>query len=223
MFNEYVHAFLITSFYKHLVGTFPDNGKDVFVFATEKYGEQRGSRMAQRVIRDKENLDFRSYFRYGEWFYTCEENHCTCIVSLFPNFTVNVHKCPWYDKFKELDCLDGAKLYCANIDKSLVRGFNPRLTFEATHTYEKDGYCELVQKDAEFLLTDDFTSKEGNIKPWEYHCAHLYHTFEKVIKSIYSDNADTVISNVRQDFKKAYGDKMLEIVDSYNTTDFDYI
>ena len=37
--------------------------------ATQRYGEQRGNRMAQRVLRDGKKLDFAAYLAYG-WSHT---------------------------------------------------------------------------------------------------------------------------------------------------------
>ncbi|EHO80828.1 hypothetical protein [Fusobacterium ulcerans] len=47
-FTEKHHAFIAASFYKELVGTYEKQGEQAFVMATQRYAEQRGSRMAPK-------------------------------------------------------------------------------------------------------------------------------------------------------------------------------
>ena len=54
--NERHHAFLAAEYYRVLLERFGARGRAAFVLATQRYGEQRGSRMAQRAIRDGGNL-----------------------------------------------------------------------------------------------------------------------------------------------------------------------
>ena len=70
--TERHHAFISACFYKELLHACPGNGEATFVMAAQRYGEQRGSRMAQRAIRDGRVLDFAAYCAYGEWAYTEE-------------------------------------------------------------------------------------------------------------------------------------------------------
>jgi hypothetical protein len=72
-FTERHHAFISATFYKLLKENNYPNYRRAFISATQKMAEQRGSRMAQRAIRDGvKNLDFAAYRHYGEWEWTNE-------------------------------------------------------------------------------------------------------------------------------------------------------
>ena len=65
--TERTHAFLAARYYEYLTRKFGQQGKAAFVHATRHYAEQRGRRMARRALRDGEELNWTSYYRYGEW------------------------------------------------------------------------------------------------------------------------------------------------------------
>ena len=42
--------------------------------------------------------------------------------------------CPWYTQFKEMGLPDAGHVYCAHLDNSICRGFNPYLTYLVPET-----------------------------------------------------------------------------------------
>ena len=66
-FNERVHAYIAAKYYVHLTEHFGERGKKAFLHATQYYALQRGRRMAQRAIRDGQELTQATYNYYGEW------------------------------------------------------------------------------------------------------------------------------------------------------------
>ena len=60
-FNEKSHAFIAARYYRLLTDRFGARGERAFIHATQYYTGQRGRRMAQRAIRDGEELTLLVY------------------------------------------------------------------------------------------------------------------------------------------------------------------
>ena len=67
------------------------------------------------------------------------------------------------------------KVYCSEIDRSIVRGFNPDMHFELRQNAHTGACCEFVfgPYDASVQLP----RPEGGVKDFTFHCAHMYHSF----------------------------------------------
>lgn len=231
-FTERHHAFISAMFYKILTEKFNKRGEQAFIMATQRYAEQRGSRMAQRAIRDGKNLDFKTYVEYGEWNFTEEtieeienlgiENQIE-VLSYTPDYNYNVYACPWSIQYKELDLIDGACIYCAHLDNSIARGFNPYLDFKTTQTIHKTTHCNFVLKDANLDINDSVEKDEKNIKPFEYHCGHIYKTFSDIVIGIFNTDGLLISSKVLELFANKYGKDMSDKLISYRNIDFNII
>ena len=179
-FNEKVHAYIAAKFYVYLTEAFGERGKMAFIHATQYYAEQRGRRMAQRAIRDGQALTPANYYRYGEWVNTEDTraegcNNAMSYQTYQPEAVVHITKCPWHTQFKEmgLNTTAGAE-YCRHLDNSIVRGFNPYLTYEVDQTLQTADYCIHRMKDVNFDGDMDLSKKPENLRDFEYHCAHSY-------------------------------------------------
>lgn len=224
--NERHHAFLSASFYRELLRACPANGEATFVLATQRYGEQRGSRMAQRAIRDGRSLDFATYKAYGEWSYTEEPfasgGHME-VISLSPDYHYQVHACPWHEQYRDMDLIEGACVYCRHIDLAISRGFNPYLVFQVNSTLHKDGRCDFVLKDARLGEKGYLVDKARTQMPFDYHCGHLFKTFSEAVVSIHQDAGREVCARVRELFAGQYGEGLWEGVAAYQATDFNWL
>jgi len=225
-FNERHHAFISATFYDELKKQFPINGIATFVLATQRYGEQRGSRMAQRAIRDGKELDFATYCAYGEWTYTedyfANFNHIE-VVSKSPDYHYLVHACPWHDQYKEMDLIEGASVYCKHLDLAIARGFNPYLTFEVRSTLHQEGQCDFVLHGADLEAKAFSVDKSITQKPFDYHCGHIYKTFCEIVTSIHREKGEKVCVNVSERFSNLYGYAKLNHLRSFLTTDFNLL
>ncbi|MGI6702871.1 MAG: L-2-amino-thiazoline-4-carboxylic acid hydrolase [Clostridia bacterium] len=225
-FNERHHAFISACFYRELKEKCPQNGEATFVLATQRYAEQRGSRMAQRAIRDGRELDFATYCAYGEWSYTEEyftQGRHMEVVSKSPDYRYFVHACPWHDQYKAMGLIEGACLYCKHLDLAIARGFNPYLTFEVRSTLHKEGKCDFVLKDAYIEKKGYSVDKSKTQMPFEYHCGHIYKTFSDIVKSIQGEKGEEICKSVAKEFEKEYGEAMLKVLLSYSNTDFNVL
>ncbi len=230
MLNEFHHAFISATFFKYLKAQFPKCYEAVFTLATQRYGEQRGNRMAQRAIRDGAPLDFASYRYYGEWLPS--EDYQPDIgkerveaVKVLPDYTYRVHACPWSEQYLKMGLLDGANLYCAHLDKAIARGFNPYLVFDVTKTmHETNTYCEHTQRDSRFDSDYPYGSKNPeNIRCFDYHCGHIYKTYSEIITSILKSEGAKIAAHVLSDFSSTYGVEAANILINNRYENFDTI
>ena len=128
VFNEKVHAFLIGSFYREMKAAKGPAGVECFIKAVQKTAEQRGHRMALRAMRDEMPLDYNTYMAYGEIYATIPGK--TEMAGEYPDAETRVYSCAWHDTFWEMDLAECGLVYCKEIDRGIVRGFNPELLFD---------------------------------------------------------------------------------------------
>ena len=229
-YTERHHAFISATFYKKLKSSHKEKGLEVFVIATQRYAEQRGSRMAQRAIMLDMPLTFETYSALGEWEYS--ESFSNSVkergmnrhietLSLSPDLTYDVLACPWHDQYKAMGLLDGALLYCEHLDLAISRGFNPYLDFRVLQTLHNTDKCVFVLKDAN-LKEPAKKLKEYQL-PFEYHCAHIYWTFSAISKSILKSEGSAISTSVLSDFAKEYNKNAADRLLSYKHMDFNVL
>ena len=225
-FSEKHHAHISAQFYRTLLKKCTQNGEATFILAIQKYGEQRGSRMAQRAIRDGRKLDFAAYCAYGELSYTDDyylsDKHIK-EISKSPDYRYLAYACPWHEEFNKMNAKDAAIVYCSHLDKALVRGFNPYLEFEVKSTLHEHDKCDFVMKGANLEKTGYSLDDAQTLMSFDYHCGHLYKTFSEIVKSIHGKLGEEICEIVSCNFEKDFGTEMKEILLSYQDTDFNVL
>lgn len=225
-FNEHHHAFISAAFYKRLIKEKSIDGNAVFVLATQRYGEQRGNRMAQRALRDGKARDFAAYCAYGEWNYTedyfAEGKHIETL-SKSPDYHYLVHACPWHDQYKDMNLIEGAILYCREIDLAIARGFNPFLVFEVKEIMHDGRFCDFRLKGADLEAKGYKVDEAATKLPFEYHCGHVYTTFSRICGSVLGNKGKKIADAVLHDFAEAYGETLTERLEKYLTVDFEIL
>lgn len=213
MLTEMHHAFIAGTYYEMLKDVYGENGKETFSFAVRRYAEERGARMAQRALRDGYPLDLHSYAAYGEWDYTSSGVIDHEFLSEYPSLHYTVSKCPWYTQFMKMDMPEAAKAYCADLDYSLVRGFNPAMPFVTKRLLCRDGQCEFILNGSG--IGADIPQKEQNKRGFAYHCAHLFAVFARVLKNVYGSDGDTISASVMHRFHDEYGAEAARLLQKY--------
>ena len=224
-FNEKVHAFIAAKFYVYLTEAFGERGERAFIHGTQYYAEQRGRRMAQRAIRDGKELTYANYLEYGEWVNTPEiiEEGCankSTIESWAPDYRIHITMCPWYTQFKEMGLPDAGHVYCAHLDNSICRGFNPYLTYLVPDTLHKSGFCTHIIKDVNFEVGEKHPKKTEYLKGFDYHCGHSYWAYSEVVAAIFGAEGEQINAKVMKDFEATYGKEMADKLASYKYTNF---
>ncbi len=225
-FTEKHHAFIAAVFYVTLTVMCGAGGRAALVGAPRRPGQPRGSRRAQRATRDGRPLDFASYFEYGEWTSTQSAidegcNNQLSVLSYAPDLTEKITVCPWAAQFKEMGLAKAGSLYCAHIDASLVRGFNPALVYEVPQTMHESGYCLQIARGANFG-DGKIPQKHGEyMKGFDYHCGHIYKTFSSVATAVFGAEGQEAATEVLSRFAEEYGSDLADTLTKYHDTDFD--
>lgn len=224
-FNEKTHAFIAAKYYDYLSKTFGERGKQAFLHATRYYAEQRGRRMAQRAIRDGQELNYETYCRYSEWESTKEIIEMGCsnqvtIESFVPDYEMHIHRCPWHTQFTEMGMTEAGLAYCHDLDASICRGFNPELTYEVPQTLHDHDFCIQTVRNAGLKEGWTVAKRPEGIKSFEYHCGHSYWSYNEVTAAIFGADGEEVNAKVLQDFEKEYGKEMADTLAKYRHVNF---
>lgn len=191
---------------------------ECFIKAVQKTAEQRGHRMALRAMRDEMPLDYNTYMAYGEIYATIPGK--TEMAGEYPDAETRVYSCAWHDTFWEMDLAECGLVYCKEIDRGIVRGFNPELLFEQKSVLHNAPCCRLVFKNA---ALDNSVPVSGDAKKdWDYHCGHYYKTFGEYVRTVFTDGEE-IIKNVDEKFAERYGENYLDVLHGYLETGFNLI
>jgi hypothetical protein len=182
--------------------------------------------MAQKAILLGMPLNFETYCALGEWNFSesFKKNLTTDhikVLSLSPDYCYDVFACPWHDQYKAMGLLDGAVLYCKHLDMAIARGFNPYLDFHVLQTIHETDKCVFELKSA--CLNGEVKKLQEWVLPFEYHCAHIFHTFSAIVKSVLKTEGLKLSTGVLTDFAEEYGKETADKLLSWAQTDFNVI
>lgn len=227
-FNEKVHAYIAARFYVRLTEAFGERGEKAFVHGTQYQAEQRGRRMAQRAIRNGEELTYETYCRYGEWVNTEEIKdmgvaNASEVIDWGPDFKTHITRCPWHTQFQEMGLVEAGHVYCEHLDNSICRGFNPYLTFDVLQTLHKSDYCIHVIKDAGLTVDSDRSKRPEGVRPFEYHCAHAFWSYSEVAAAIFQAEGQQVAAKVLADFTGDHSQEMADALMKYKDVNFNVV
>ncbi|MGB9666690.1 MAG: L-2-amino-thiazoline-4-carboxylic acid hydrolase [Candidatus Cryosericum sp.] len=194
--------------------------------AVRSYGEQRGHRMALRAQQDGQPLSMAVYLSYREWQAGAGEMQQTG-VPWRGDLRVNVHRCCWATTWRQEELIPYGKYYCQEIDKALVRGFNPELLIDVRGTMTNGARaCQLVYHGAfEGTVVHEETQRppERRVLPWSYHTAHLYATVSQVLKRELGSEGTAARQAGLDVFASHFGVHMAQIIVTDATGNFDLL
>lgn len=209
--NERHHAWIVSDFYGELMKHYGDMGIQVFRKASQTYGEERGRRMAYRALRDKKDLSFETYFAYGEYlstsdFFEVEMKSKEGVVE------ERVTRCPWAEIFHKKNLKECGVVYCREIDRAIVRGFNPNLQMDTISTQHESHCCQFYFRDSSLhsntLDRADAYGVENEkrlVEDMNYHCAHVFKVLDQIISSVFGLDAEHIKIAVEESFVDEYG------------------
>ena len=237
-FNEKLHAYIAARFYVRLTHTFGEKGKAAFIYATQYYAEQRGRRMAMRAIQDGQPLTYETYRAYGEWESTKDMQEEGCAnrsetVSTDPVYEFHVTVCPWHEEFKALGLEEAGLVYCAHLDNSIARGFNPYLVYEVPQTLHDCPFCVQKVSNLEGLApgqTEQGSFDLSKARPeadrrrgFTYHCAHSYWSYARCAARIFGRAGRQLADEVLEDISGEWGASYSNFLLKYKSDDFEMI
>ncbi len=224
-FSEKTHVFIIAKYYEHLTRAFGERGREAFIHATKYYARQRGSRMAQRVIRDGEKLDYASFCRYGEWVPSQEsiEEGTACapeVTSVAPDYEFHVHVCPWQRQFAAMGMQEAGKAYCTYLDEAIMHGYHAEIDFRTIQTQHTSDYCVFKVMNAGLTPDTKVDKVQEYVKGFDYHCAHTYYSFAEMAQAIFGAEGTAAAERVLGEFRETYGETMTEQLTAYQDENF---
>lgn len=224
-FSELTHAYVAAQFYTRLKDIFGMQGEAAFTHATQMHAHQRGQRMAQRAIANKQPLDFQTYIQFGEWMASEETKVQNCsnqsyVVKDTPDFQRNITRCPWHTYFTQTNQLQAGQVYCHDLDSSICRGFNPYLNFQVHDTLYEGNCCENIMVNANLDCNNLPKRNVAFTLPFSYHTAHSYWVYTRVSRSIFGEAGIQIASQVLSDFESTHGKEMTQQLCAYQHTDF---
>ena len=189
-FTEIHHALLFGWMSKAIIERVGEQkGQDVVSHATRKYGEERGKRMALRAKAHKQPLNTANFFVYAEYRPISGKMKAK-VAEKSRNLTLEAYRCPWVMPGKRTNCSLMVVLYCLDVDKAILHGFNPNLKMQVESTLSGGAEkCRLVYNEANLTLFSyllmgykrAISPGKKVVMPWEYHVGHLFKTFETSI------------------------------------------
>lgn len=221
-FSEMTHAYLAAKYYQYLTQYFGESGELAFIHATQYYGYQRGSRMAQKTIADGKPLTQANYNYYGEWLSSEQAKHENIAnkSEVTPDGNLKITMCPWFTQFKNMNATKAGSIYCTYLDQAISNGYNPLLQYKVDQTLHNSSYCLHRLENGNINEGANLGKNPDSYKSFAYHCAHLYWSFNEITLSIFKQKGTIVAQKVMDDFIKDYNQDMADILFSYRNTNF---
>lgn len=221
------HAMLFVLLAKETIDTFGEEGKQAVTSGVNRYGEQRGRRMALRTLADANELNVENYLVYGEW-----EAFPGQMDLRFPTYTPQVrmqnYRCPWHTEWSKRGMQELGLYYCQDVDAALARGYNGMNLSLQANRMKGDECCDFVFKGCSIPeeRMEAFKAKCAAIgkkakMPWEYHVGHIYRTMKDAIVGAFGPEGEAAANRALDSYEKEYGSAAKELVLQYADIDYD--
>ncbi|MFO7698911.1 MAG: L-2-amino-thiazoline-4-carboxylic acid hydrolase [Anaerolineae bacterium] len=205
----------------------PIPADDLIRCAVQRYGRERGGRMAQRAEALGLLLDWTTYQALGEWSAPGYPHEAMTLQDT-PQWQRIVTVCPWNDAWRAEGLQRYGRFYCRDIDRALVRGYSPDMEYSVSRTLpEGQPCCEFVA--IGYGLTDDemarleiLRARLGStaVMPWEYHLGHLYWTMRRVFEAHTGAAGASIAQRALATFEKRFGAGLADTIRAHESTDF---
>ena len=223
-FNEKTHALVAGLYYREFCALDPQKGKEAFSADTRMHGESRGRRMALRALKDGEELSFRNYFRYSEWrpstYSDSLRRPAAEVLSVAPDRVIVISCCLWHEQFQEMGLGEAEKIYCAEIDRAIVRGFSKDLQFSTEQTLLEHPCCIQRAVNAGMKEGEIVVRKEEYVKDFGFHCANSFYAYRKTGEDFFPGEGEKIAQRVLKNIGKELGKEAVMRIESYRDHDF---
>ncbi len=194
------HAILYALICRELISFYgKEKGEELIEKITNAYGMKRGSRMRDNSV----NGDLNDYFINGEWKGEKAENISDTVYEKEKTITT-VHKCAWFDSWKENGLLEYGRYYCRYIDKAICRGYDEDLKLDVEESLGcGDERCIFIWHqgaDENRVLN----SERKHILDFDHHCRELFSCMKEELEE---DDRDRIAGRVEEEFE-GYGGKL---------------
>jgi hypothetical protein len=194
------------------ISRFGSEGEKAVREGIREYGLAYGRRLAGRAGADSRSNDFVSYTVYGEFDFS-ETGSVMELEQRTPHVVVTFSKCGWCEAWKRKGMLNVGRIYCEEIDRAIVSGFNPdfRFAVDATLTGGAER-CRLIYYDGELgdetlqrFLSEKQRVGRSAIRPFRERVEQMYQAMEKVLSSRFGEAGRIALAAGLAAFKDMYG------------------
>ena len=223
------HALLFGLMGKYAEELCGKSGLEALSHGVMLYGRERGLRMAMRARKNGDELDAVSYVIYGEWSDPKGSSHSE-VRAYVPDYVYSCLSCGWCDTWKRYGLMEYGRIYCRYIDKSLLRGFSPKLELLIDGSLsEGDEACVFTFKGADFIDEEGFqramarkaSMAESNIRDFLYHTGHNCSALRRVFMlELGLLAAEEICERALSEFAKLMGPEKAEAVRIEANQDF---
>lgn len=125
---------------EEVVKRFGEEGEQAVREGVRKFGTARGRRIRENANRAGDKPTLENYLKN----YDMERSKLFDMENSFSRNRLlqSITRCPFAGRWKELGLERYGKLYCSEIDRALIKGYNSKLTMELReHLLENDNRC----------------------------------------------------------------------------------
>jgi hypothetical protein len=207
-------ALLLGYLIRDIADRFGKAGEEVIVEAIRAYGENRGKRMARTALENGCRNDLLGYLLFIE-VDPVDTGNKFRIESRRPYFRVKAAKCGWHEIWRESGMLDVGRIYCRDIDKAMLQGFNSELRFDVPRNLN-DGspFCEFNYFDWSLGLPDlcwfllrKRQAKKKALRSWDFHCVDVLTSFSRVVLEHLGEEGEKAIHHSLARFSEEFGEE----------------
>jgi len=221
------HAVLFALLARQIIETFGEPGKTAVLAGVNRYGEQRGRRMALRTLADGDELSAENYLAYGEWLSAPGENDLR-FPAYEPEIRMESHRCPWYSAWEARGLLDYGSYYCRDVDAALARGYNGMTLRLLANRTLGDPCCSFLFQDSAVPAhrMDAFADKKQRLgsrakMPWPYHVGHLYNAMRTAAADAFGEEGVQAVRRGLSEYGSEFGEAAQKLVLEYADMDYD--
>lgn len=221
------HAMLFAYIAKETVDALGEEGRETVIRGVERYGYQRGRRMAMRAHIDGCPLDALSYDLYGEW--ECFPGQVECAaVKEEGRFSLRYSRCPWYTEWKHFGMLEYGRCYCGHVDTAILKGFG--ISDGALTGSRVDGCATCDLEFAGAGYTKDayqrYEAQKARLgerakMPWAYHVGHLYRALREEIEGRFGKEGRRILKRALKSYSIQFGENAKSLVLENAGLDYD--
>ena len=194
-------------------------GRRALSVATQRYGWERGARMAEYADHEHLEHTMETYALFKEW-RPPQPGQCVPGESVkSPHYLTSVVRCEWAETWKKYDLLPYAKTYCLYVDKALVKGFNAALELDIPANLSfGDEYCEFNwgydrSPEKERWLNELKTQiGEKYVRDFTFHTAHLYCCISRVLREELSEVGEQICAAGLRCYVEMFGEPYVEVL-----------
>lgn len=208
-----------------VLGPIPSD--DLLRDAVRRYGQERGSRMAQRALARGHTLSWTSFMAYKEWS-APDHPHSSETLATTPHWRMRVTRCPWNDAWQAEGLGAYGRYYCRDIDLAVVQGYNPALGLSVGHTLPEGSegcefaYTEYTLDSEEEARLDALRGQLGDkvVMPWSYHLGHLYWTVRRVFEEHTGAAGQAIAERALRRWEERFGTEAADTIRGHEKTDW---